>query len=72
MAKRKDEITDLYRSQLLTELGLVRSRLHTYQDRLTPFKDDYNAIAEVSRAIDRLAEKLTANPEYYHAANHKV
>lgn len=72
MAKRKEALTEPYRSQLLDELGSVKRMLHTYQDRLAPSCDDFETIGDVRRSIDSLAEKLTANPEYYHAANHKM
>lgn len=71
MAKRKEKLTEPNLGRLLEESRLFRSRLHTFQDELAPFKDDYNAIANVRKALDGMAEEFTGDPEYYHAKAHK-
>lgn len=72
MAKRKPELSEPHRANLLDEMGLVRTRLKHFQDHLIPFKEDYVASADVNSAIDKLAEHLTKNKEYYHAKNHCI
>ncbi|MBL4829237.1 MAG: hypothetical protein JKY55_05015 [Aliivibrio sp.] len=72
MAKRKEKLTEPNLGRLLEEAKLFRSHLHSYQDGLAPFKDDYNALSKVRKALDGMAEELTGDPEYYHAKAHKA
>ena len=70
--KRKDKLAEPKLSSFLDELGMFKKELHLTQDHLTPFKDDYDAIADLRQSIDQLAEHLTGDPEYYSAKPPRV
>ena len=70
--KRKDKLAEPRLSTFLVDLGNIKKELHLTQDHLTPFKADYNAIADLRQSIDRLAEHLTGDPEYYSAKPPRV
>lgn len=72
MSKRKEKLAEIKLEGLLKDTGMFRSCLHSYQDGLAPFKDDYNAIADVHKALDGMAEEPTGDSEYYYAKSHKA
>jgi hypothetical protein len=70
--KRRDELFEAEKRDMLEVLGRCRRAILASHAKLRPGRPTYVLGSGVVTAIDKLAELLTGNPDYFHVEMHST